>query len=182
MLTDDDFPDYFVDDNDDTDADNDSAPRRNPDEPVHAGDTISFSDDTSSRSDGSGNAPRHTSRILGPLALFVVVAAVLIAYFRYLSPCVDDAVMDVYITKVEKRGVLFKTFEAEVVDPAKVDDPSSAGTYTHPVSVSIAADSVARAMTALQGSGRKVRLHYRRFYGTVPWRGESKIVITALDR
>lgn len=172
MLTDDDFPDYFVDNNDEG-----SQHVAAPGQPVKAGDTIHFTDKNHG---GSLPATSHSShRTLGCIALLVIAAGMAIFYFRYLSPCVDDAVMEVYVTHVEKRGIFFKTYEAEIVEPERLHNISD--TYTHPTSVTIANDSVAVRLSRMQGSGKTIRLRYRRYYGTLPWRGESKTAITAID-
>ncbi len=200
MFLDDDYPDYFLDDDPEPGSaaseerkESGASPRpaesARPDRPVRPGETISFAENIPPRrSDTSAEADRHDDgrlltgrgrRSLGCGCLMVIAIASVIAYFRYLSPCVDDAVMEVCVTHIEKRGVFFKTYEAEIVVPEssgaarRVDTP-----YTRPSAVTVSDPAVAERLSALQASGKPVRLRYRRYYGTLPWRGESKTVVT----
>lgn len=197
MFLDDDYPDYFLGDDADTpqasgaqNASGSPSPGQ-ADRPVRPGETITFTDqhhdvstrrDTPSGNDDAGGfLTGRGRRSLGCGCLIVVVIALAIAYFRYLSPCVDDAVMDVCVTHIEKRGVFFKTYEAEIVFPDRLDDDSPDGApYTRPSSVTVADPAVAERLGAIQATGKPVRLRYRRYYGTLPWRGESKTVITGI--
>lgn len=203
MFLDDDYPDYFLDDGSEPGSaapqerkEPATAPRRpesersdRPDRPMRAGETISFADDIPPRrSDIPASTARHDGdnrlltgrgrRSLGCGCLVVLAIAAVIAYFRYLSPCVDDAVMEVCVTHIEKRGVFFKTYEAEIVVPETSATRRDDTPYTRPSAVTVSDPAVAERLSALQATGRPVRLRYRRYYGTLPWRGESKTVVT----
>lgn len=174
MLLDDDYPDYFTDD-DDTDAGTDLQLRdkKTDGQTQHV---IHFSGADASRRSGSGSMPddddddddfRHSGRTW--TAVFLAIAAVLVltAYFRYFSPCVDDAVTDARIESVQTRGTLFKTHEARITD-------ISTGRQAD---VSVADAATAKAMQQAQGSSRAMRLHYRRYHAALPWRGESEVMV-----
>lgn len=181
MFDDEDYDDYFLDDNEegDTSRQTQDYERRTP----TAGETINFGSSTTAGShDDRSHETKSTGRKrsgCGCIIVIVLVIAAAIGYFRYFSPAVDDAVMDVCVVNVEKRGLLFKTYEAEVVDPQRISDQESP--YTRPQAVTIADEALARRLQQIQSSGRPVRLRYRRYSATLPWRGESKIVITALE-
>lgn len=200
MFLDDDYPDYFLDDDSEPRSDatqerkeSDASPRPTEsgrsDRQVRPGETISFAENIPQRrSDTLAEADRHDDgclltgrgrRSLGCGCFIVLVIASVIAYFRYLSPCVDDAVMEVCVTHIEKRGVLFKTYEAEIVVPESSAGGSHDATpYIRPSAITVSDPAVAERLSALQATGQPVRLRYRRYYGTLPWRGESKTVVT----
>lgn len=176
MFDDDDYPDYFLEGGNDTESElppTEDTPR--------AGNTITFCDSgqTSADSDNIRDHGFGCGFKAGCLAVFIIVILGAIGYFRYLTPTVDDAVMDVYIQKVERRGVFFKTYEAEIVEPSRLYDTNIS--YTHPRSISISDEKLARLLQELQASGRIVRLRYQQYAAALPWRGESKIVVINVE-
>lgn len=116
------------------------------------------------------NVRRFPSWIIKIVAAIFIIGAI-ICYFRYFSPIVDSAVLDGSVENVQRRGMLFKTFEAEIVDRGKI------------VPVSIVDESVFLKLQSHQSSGQIVRVNYCKYTATLPWRGESEIVVTdVVDR
>lgn len=107
-----------------------------------------------------------------------IVALGLTFYLRYFNPYVTDARLTGQVLSVEKRGLIFKTFEAEIVTRDALADTTRV--YTRECSMTVADDALARRLQALQGTGRPVTVSYERFYGTLPWRGGSTSVITGI--
>lgn len=187
MFDDDDYEDYFVDSGSEEEEHRHSEPERDrtPDRRV-----IEFGgvDQPSARPQDARTQEvrivRERQGCMAPwllgIVVLVLVAFVGIGYFRYLSPIVDDAIMDVYVTDVQRRGVVFKTTEADVVVADRLVDMKSA--YTHPVGVTVADDVTAHILQSLQASGKPVRVRYRQYAATLPWRGESKIIVTGIVR
>lgn len=125
--------------------------------------------------------PRKKSRLRGCLIwLFVavVVTLAILFYLRYLNPYVTDARDRVYIERVEKRGIFFKTYEVQAVRPDALDNSK---VYSPAESFSVANDSLALRLQDMQNTGHTVTITYERFYGILPWRGASHNVITAID-
>lgn len=186
MFDDDDYEDYFVDFGSDEEErrQSESVQERTPDRRVidFGGEPTAVRPQEARPQEDRivrGRQGCMTPWLLGIVAL-VLVAFVGIGYFRYLSPIVDDAVMDVYVTDVQRRGVVFKTAEADVVVADRLVDMESA--YTHPVGVTVADDVTAHILQSFQASGKPVRVRYRQYAATLPWRGESKIIVTGIVR
>ena len=159
-------PDYFVEA--DTTDDAASTPE--------AGQTLSFG------SEGQEPPrPRH-SRLRRFMAWFITICIAglgVAAYLRYFNPYATDALVSGYVTGVERRGIIFKTYEAEIISEAALTDTTRL--YSERLKMSIPSEELAKRLQALQGSGRRVTLTTERFYGMLPWRGESTTVITAID-
>lgn len=187
MFDDEDYDDYFLDEDE-----GENEPARRPQTPTYnshsatprAGETINFGnghENHEPETDRSEGCMNGVLRRLGCGCLAAVLIAIIvggaIGYFRYLTPTVEDAVMDVNVLRVEKRGTMFKTYEAEVADPSALAGASN-DAYTRMRAVSVANESVARKLQDLQSTGRTVRLRYCQYASTLPWRGESKTVIT----
>lgn len=114
-------------------------------------------------------ADRSSNRFLSGLIKVAVVGLLISAgycYFRYFSPIVDRAVMDVIVGDVQRRGVLFKTFEADLLEDGQM------------IKASVVNESVYIKLQSLQSSGQRIRVGYCKYSATLPWRGESEIVIT----
>ena len=116
-------------------------------------------------------------------AWIIFILAVLLGlwiYFRYYSPYVTDAQETGYIMKIEKRGLLFKTYEGEMISVTTLED--TARTYQRDFVFSFENDSIARLAMDMQGSGEKVKLRYKSYDGLLPWRGASKNIIIGIEK
>ena len=101
-------------------------------------------------------------------ALLVMLIGGIWGYFRYFSPVIDSAVMDVYVEDVHRRGVFFKTYEASLKEENQL------------VKVSIVDEATFLQLQSHQDSEKEIRVGYCRYSATLPWRGESEIVITKI--
>lgn len=147
--------DFFLEnDNDDTPVDNE----------------ISFDDSDNTISTTPGNRHR-LRRIISVAILFIVVALGIACHIRYFNPYATEAIVTGYITSVERRGILFKTFEGEMITERSYGD--AARVCRSDFTFSIDNDSIARLLQSFQDTGRLVTVTYSRFYGTLPWRGAS---------
>lgn len=102
------------------------------------------------------------------VALVAMLIGGIWGYFRYFSPVIDSAVMDVYVEDVHRRGVLFKTYEASLKEENRL------------VKVSIVDEATFLLLQSHQDSEKEIRVGYCRYSATLPWRGESEIVITKI--
>lgn len=116
-------------------------------------------------------------------AALIVIALILTVWLRYFSPYVDEATQYGYVNKIERRGTIFKTYEGEllpfrnVLDTTRVDTLSvnrDELTFT-------AVPKVAATLRTCLYSNRPVRVTFKRYHATLPWRGDSKTIITEVD-
>ena len=109
---------------------------------------------------------------------FIIVFAVLAVafYIRYFVPYTSDTLTTGYITLVEKRGIFFKTFEGEMISESVLADTSKI--YSRDFYFSIPNDSLGRLVQSYQGTGKRVTITTQKYFGTVPWRGSQKSVVT----
>lgn len=112
---------------------------------------------------------------------FIIVFAVLAVafYIRYFVPYTSDTLTTGYITLVEKRGIFFKTFEGEMISESVLADTSKV--YSRDFYFSIPNDSLGRLVQSYQGTGKRVTVTTQKYFGTVPWRGSQKSVITNIS-
>ena len=123
--------------------------------------------------------PSHRWRRPLLIAAATVVAALGIAmWLRYFRPHTVETRASGYITNVERRGMLFRTFEGEMIREDRLTDTTRI--YSRDFTFSVADDSLARLMQQYQSTGRRVTVVYKQYYGMVPWRGASRNVATEL--
>lgn len=161
-------PDYFVE------ADTTDETAGSPE----AGQTLTFGPE--GEEDNAGR-PGH-SRLRRFMVWFILICITglgVAAYLRYFNPYATDSLVSGYVTRVERRGIIFKTYEAEVISEAALTDTTRL--YSERLTMSVPSEALAKRLQAFQGSGRRVTLTTERFYGMLPWRGESTTVVTAVD-
>jgi len=125
----------------------------------------------------TGNGRRFNLKRLWIWAAALVAAVLTIAIIlRYFVPYVSEARVTGYITSVERRGLLIKTFEGEMITESSLTDTTRV--YSRDFSFSVDNDSLARRLQDFQGTGRAVVVTYKRYYGMIPWRGASTCIVT----
>lgn len=109
----------------------------------------------------------------------VVAVALVLAWFKWFSPRVDDATQFGYVEKIEHRGLIFKTFEGVAIPYKEMMDTTRV--YDRDFDFSVKDVKVATRIKEMMVAGQPVRLTYKVYRGALPWRGEQKIVVTAVD-
>ncbi len=108
----------------------------------------------------------------------VVLAVILFLYFRYFSPYVEEATQYGYVEQIEREGLLFKTYEGVLLPYKELMDTTRV--YREDFVFS-ANSTAATELRRNQYANRPVRVVYRRYYGSLPWRGNSRIVVDRVD-
>lgn len=151
-------------------------------QPKTNGFTFPEAENNAGGNDGSGSKPavkkrkRHFWRWFF-FILFVILGVAV--YIRYFVPYAIESRTTGYVTRVEKRGIIFKTFEGEMISQSQLTD--TARIYSRDFYFSIPDDSLARVIQSYEGTGKPVTLTCKRYFGTLPWRGSAKVIATAVD-
>ncbi|MCM1518214.1 MAG: hypothetical protein NC117_06205 [Pseudoflavonifractor sp.] len=171
----DDHKDYFID----TDSQDDTTPTGNRGGGNGTPDIEFASPATNGDSTAAPKPRRHRFRRWMAWALLIVIAAgALTFYIRYLNPYIVDARVRGYIVSVERRGIFFKTCEGVMVTESALVDTTRV--YQRDMTFSITDPALFETMRDLQGTGIPVTVTYERYYGSLPWRGASTVVATAV--
>lgn len=113
------------------------------------------------------------------MAYFLIIVFAILAvafYIRYFVPHTSETITTGYITLAEKRGIFFSTFEGEMVSESMLSDTTKV--YSRDFCFSIPNDSLGRLVQSYQGTGKRVTVTTKKYFGTVPWRGSQKSVMT----
>ena len=115
------------------------------------------------------------------IAIVTVVLVALLAAFIYFRFCF------VYSTGVnagdlnyfQQQGIVFKTYEGKMIQSGfKGTGKSSEGLHSNEFKFSVTDKAVAD--TLMRCSGKHVELRWKRYFGTLPWRGSSQFIATEL--
>ncbi len=82
-----------------------------------------------------------------------------------------------FITAVKLQGNVFKTFEGTMLEVSYIGNGYH---IDDTVNFSIDGDSIAIAAQMLQGNGRRVVLDLDEYKHTLPWRGNTRLLATAI--
>ena len=99
----------------------------------------------------------------------IVVALGVACWLRYFSPYVEDATQYGYVEHIEKRGTVFKTYEGVLLPYKELHDTTRI--YSRDFIFTAADKQVALRLKRAQLDARPVRVTYRQYHATLPWRG-----------
>ena len=95
---------------------------------------------------------------------------------RYLHPCRTWQEPG-YIMQVSSEGSLLHTIECRMLGRRMVEDTLA---YERPLRFTILDDTLAAVAKSLEGTGKCVRVSLEEYRGTLPWRGPSGVIATAI--
>lgn len=113
------------------------------------------------------------------IAAFVVMLTCIAFYMRYLRPYSTDGVQYGYIENIEKQGIIFKTFEGILLPYRELMDTTRI--YQRDFLFSAKDTEVATEIKRLEMRHKPVRMEYIQYNATLPWRGDSKIIVTKVE-
>lgn len=113
------------------------------------------------------------------LCALAVVGLVVGCWIRFFNAYVDDATQYGYVENIEKRGMIFKTYEGTLIPYKELMDTTRI--YNRDFVFSVADPETASTIKQALYDAKPVRVTYKKYYATVPWRGASKIVVTDAD-
>ena len=126
---------------------------------------------------GKKAASRFVRRLLLALTFLAILAGVL--YYLYASMTYSDGSRTGQLIKISEKGYVFKTYEGQL----SLGGISVEGNETNIGSIwefSVVNDGIYRRLQELQG--QKVKLQYEEKYERIPWRGDTKHIITNVEQ
>ena len=109
------------------------------------------------------------SVLLLALAVFVYVK-----FFFVYSQGVNEGDINYF----QNEGYIFKTYEGKMIQTGYNSRNSSAGIQSNEFKFSVEDEAGARQIES--NSSRQVKLHWKRYLGTLPWRGNSEYVVDSV--
>lgn len=109
----------------------------------------------------------------------VLIGLCIAFYLRFCSPYIEDATAYGYVDHIEKRGTIFKTYEGTLINYKELHDTTRL--YKRDFVFTAGDVDIASKLKRMQIEGKPVRVEYKMYHATLPWRGSSKIIITSVD-
>ena len=108
----------------------------------------------------------------------ITIAAVLAAaaYFRFFF-VFGEGVKSGELNYVVYKGVLFKTYEGKLIQTG-IRSKAAGSIQSYEFEFSVENEALARELM-LQG-GKTLELHYKVYFGALPWRGFTKFVVDSI--
>lgn len=115
-------------------------------------------------------------RVWGILAAVVIVALAVFVYFRFYF-VFGEGVKSGELNYVVYKGVLFKTYEGKLIQSG-IRSRTAGSIQSYEFEFSVDNERIAKELM-LQG-GKTVELHYKEYFGALPWRGFTKFVVDSI--
>lgn len=117
---------------------------------------------------------RHKMR---NIAIIVLAAGLLLfVAIRFYYPF-GEGVKTGQLNFVVYKGVVFKTYEGRLIQ-AGFQTNSSGGVQSNEFNFSVVDKQIAE--TLMKAGGQTVELHYKEYFGALPWRGYSKYIVDGI--
>ena len=108
----------------------------------------------------------------------LVVAACLFCFFKF-GFVYSEGVNEGDINYFQKEGFIFKTYEGKMIQTGLKSKPADGGAIqSNEFKFSEADEKVAEELMTIPNAG--VKLHWHRYLGTLPWRGNSPFVVDSV--
>jgi len=115
-------------------------------------------------------------KYLGFLIAGVTLLAAAALYFRFFF-VFGEGVKSGELNYVVYKGVLFKTYEGKLIQTG-IRSKEAGSIQSYEFEFSVEDPDLARELM-LQG-GRTLELHYKEYFGALPWRGFTKFIVDSI--
>lgn len=112
----------------------------------------------------------------GVVAVLLVLALAVFVYFRFYF-VFGEGVKSGELNYVVYKGVVFKTYEGKLIQSG-IRSKAAGSIQSYEFEFSVENPELARKLM-LQG-GKIVELHYKEYFGALPWRGFTKFIVDSI--
>ena len=118
---------------------------------------------------------RHRKGLMWFLGILILILSVF-AYVRYYY-VFGTGVKSGELNYLVYKGVIFKTYEGKLIQSGfRADKPG--GLQSNQFDFSVEDEEIARLL--MISSGKNVQLHYKEYFGAIPWRGYTKFIVDSI--
>lgn len=109
-----------------------------------------------------------------------VIAVLALTAFIYFKFCFvySEGVNEGDINYFQKEGFVFKTYEGKMIQTGLKNTKVQGSIQSNEFKFSVVKESVARQIDEETNTG--VKLHWKRYLGTLPWRGNSQYIVDSI--
>ena len=112
--------------------------------------------------------------VVSTLAVIALAVFVYVKFFFVYSQGVNEGDINYF----QYEGFIFKTYEGKMIQTGYNSRNSSATIQSNEFKFSVVDEEIARQIE--NNSSRQIKLHWKRYLGTLPWRGKSEYVVDSV--
>ena len=111
------------------------------------------------------------------ISVVLIVALGLFLYFKFWF-VYSSGVNEGDINYFQREGFIFKTYEGKMIQSGYNSKNTSSTIQSNEFKFSVDDDRIDQQID--NASGRQIKLHWNRYLGTLPWRGNSQFVVDSI--
>ena len=111
---------------------------------------------------------------MSALAVVALAVFVYVKFFFVYSQGVNEGDINYF----QNEGFIFKTYEGKMIQTGYNSRNTSATIQSNEFKFSVEDERVARQIE--NSSSRQIKLHWKRYLGVLPWRGNSQYVVDSV--
>jgi hypothetical protein len=112
--------------------------------------------------------------IVSTLAIVALAVFVYVKFFFVYSQGVNEGDINYF----QNEGFIFKTYEGKMIQTGYNSRNAGTTIQSNEFKFSVEDERVARQIE--NGSSRQIKLHWKRYLGVLPWRGNSQYVVDSI--
>ena len=120
---------------------------------------------------------RTTGKIVTTIASLLLLVLAGFVYFRFFF-VYSEGTNEGDIIYFQREGFIFKTSEGKMIQTGYNSHNTSATIQSNEFKFSVEDERIAKQID--NNSSRQVKLHWKRYLGTLPWRGNSQFVVDSI--
>ena len=120
----------------------------------------------------------NTLRKIIAIVISVLVLALGVFVYSKFFFVYSEGTNEGDINYIQREGFLFKTYEGKMIQTGYKSNAESGSIQSNEFKFSVVDERVAEQIDA--HSSRQVKLHWKRYLGTLPWRGKSMFVVDSI--
>ena len=108
------------------------------------------------------------------IAVLVIAGFIFFKFFFVYAEGVNEGDINYF----QKEGFIFKTYEGKMIQTGLKNTKAQGSIQSNEFKFSVESESVARSID--EGANTGVKLHWKRYLGTLPWRGKSQFIVDSV--
>ena len=117
------------------------------------------------------------SKIIAVASTLAIVALAVFVYIKFFF-VYSQGVNEGDINYFQYEGFVFKTYEGKMIQTGYNSRNTGATIQSNEFKFSVEDEAVARQIE--NNSSYQIKLHWKRYLGTLPWRGNSQFVVDSI--
>ena len=124
-----------------------------------------------------GDLALSTNAIVVLIVAVIILGLIIFGYVWFYVPFGDEGVKVGQLNDIMHKGIIFKTYEGKLIQSG-IRSKTAGTIQSYEFEFSVENEALARKLMLL--GGKNIELHYKEYFGALPWRGFSKFVVDSI--